>query len=111
MEITLEKVKSAYKDNGLVPVVKKFGGKCQNGQYACCPMMALYIDATKDFPTKWEDNDYSDKVVDYLRQYEPNINYLAIGWDNYFPTQELEPRQKELFALGLEAVKELIWKN
>lgn len=108
MEITLETIKSAYINNNLTPIAKSFGGRCSNGQYCACPMVALYIEATKDFPTAWADESYNDKVVNYMKNLEPDINYLAIGWDNYFPIQELTENKKQLFELGLEAVKLLV---
>jgi len=108
MEITLETIKSAFSGNNLTPIAKSFGGRCANGEYCACPMVALYVEATKDFPTSWSDEEYNNKVCEYLRKYEPDINWLAIGWDNYFPIRDLHPRQKELFDLGQQLVKELV---
>lgn len=107
MEITLESIKAAYANNNLIPIRNSFGGLCGNGTIACCPMVALYINETKDLPTAWADESYNDKVCQYLRNIDRDINYLAIGWDNYFPIQELTDSKKNLFELGLQAAKVL----
>lgn len=63
------------------------------------------INVSQDLPTSWTDESYNDKVVNYLKNLEPDINYLAIGWDNYFPTKDLIGNKKNLFELGLQAAK------
>lgn len=97
---SLKQLIDSFRVNKIAPLRGNFGGSCQNGQLAGDIVLALYVQETKALPESWNNEEYADNAYIFVKEFQPDLDYLYFGYENMFVVKEMSEQQRAAYNLG-----------